>query len=251
MHVNVDEKTKKNTTKKIIFIGDSLTKGRPGLSYVEILQQQLPQYTLINYGKNGDTVISLYQRLTKTQFDSDIDIAFLWIGTNDVLTYLAKPWSMIPKIVLHQPWARTQQEFTKYYQKILNMLSSQIRHIVTVSLLFIGEDLTNQWNKRLQELSDNIKTLSNTVSNIHFLDIRKKIVARYPSSANSTYLPSSWVLLFDNFLYKTPQDINIKSQERNLHFTLDGVHLNLTGTQYIVETFQQKIMQLSSKKTQA
>ena len=234
---------------KIIFVGDSLTKGRPGLSYVEMLQQQLPQHTIINYGKNGDSVVSLYYRMKKTPLEKNIDIAFLWVGINDVLTYIAEPWSLIPKIVLNQPWARTKKEFHEYYQKILDLLHPNVHYIVTVSLLFIGEDITNKWNKQLEELSKIINTLSDPRQNIHFLDLRKNFLLQYPSASPSEYTPSSWVLLFDGFLHKTPQEIDTKSKERKLHFTIDGVHLNSAGTHYIAEVFHDTITKLIQHKT--
>ena len=48
---------------KIAFFGDSLTEGIPGASYFQILKDRLPNENLINFGKGGDTVISLYRRV--------------------------------------------------------------------------------------------------------------------------------------------------------------------------------------------
>ncbi|MEE8605369.1 MAG: SGNH/GDSL hydrolase family protein, partial [Candidatus Aminicenantaceae bacterium] len=76
---------------KIAFMGDSLTEGVVGASYFDILQDTLSQHELLNYGKGGDTVISLFRRLSRMGFESNMDIGFLWIGANDV--FVKTRWS--------------------------------------------------------------------------------------------------------------------------------------------------------------
>jgi hypothetical protein len=65
---------------RILCFGDSLTRGFPGSSYFAILQEQLLEDTLFNYGKGNDTVVSLYRRISAVHFDQPLDIAFLWIA---------------------------------------------------------------------------------------------------------------------------------------------------------------------------
>ena len=79
----------------IIFFGDSLTEGIPGVSYYNILKEKLPQHNLGNCGKGGDTVISLLRRIKKMNISQTYDIAFLWIGTNDVLVHVSKKFPLI------------------------------------------------------------------------------------------------------------------------------------------------------------
>lgn len=73
---------------KIGLIGDSLTEGRPGVSFINILKDRYPNMTLVNLGKPGESVKSLHTRLTKTKLDADYDLSFLWIGVNDVYSKL-------------------------------------------------------------------------------------------------------------------------------------------------------------------
>ena len=50
--------------RKIVCLGDSLTFGNIGYSYIDFLNKQsCDKY--INKGKNGDTLIGLYNRLNK------------------------------------------------------------------------------------------------------------------------------------------------------------------------------------------
>ena len=71
---------------KIICLGDSLTFGNVGYSYIHFLDKKSNnQY--VNKGKNGDTVSGVYSRLkkliNKSKYNSEIYI--LGIGTNDIL----------------------------------------------------------------------------------------------------------------------------------------------------------------------
>lgn len=67
---------------KIAFLGDSLTAGHPGASFLTRLRRLRPEHELLDYGRAGDTVPALLERLARTELAA-VDLAFLWIGTND------------------------------------------------------------------------------------------------------------------------------------------------------------------------
>ena len=90
---------------KIAFYGDSLTEGLIGASYIEILREKLPEYTLLNYGKNGDTVLSLYRRIVKMKSLEPVDLAFLWVGVNDVFIKVSWHYPLF-KTLLRKPWVK-------------------------------------------------------------------------------------------------------------------------------------------------
>ncbi len=60
---------------KIAFFGDSLTEGFSGMAYFSLLQQRFPKFELFNYGKGGDTVISLLKRIESTAVPSKLNLA--------------------------------------------------------------------------------------------------------------------------------------------------------------------------------
>ena len=68
----------------IAFIGDSLTVGSPGVSYFDLLGRQLPGHTLVRYARGGDSVIDAHRRVAGLKVEDPFDLAFLWIGVNDV-----------------------------------------------------------------------------------------------------------------------------------------------------------------------
>jgi lysophospholipase L1-like esterase len=67
---------------RVAFLGDSLTEGHPGESFLRRLARLLPDDELLNRGRAGDTVPSLLARL-RADGVPPADAAVLWIGTND------------------------------------------------------------------------------------------------------------------------------------------------------------------------
>lgn len=215
---------------KIAFIGDSLTEGIVGASYFDILQDKLPRHELLNYGKGGDTVISLFRRLHKINFTPPLDIGFLWIGVNDVFVKTSRFFPLIKRL-RGQTWAKTYPEFQEYYRSILEFLQDKMTHIFVLSPLFIGEDLDNTWNKELATLSKIMRDLSTTYPNVEFVDLREHFIPQLASKKISPYVPKNIVRAI----------LEKKALERGLHFTIDGVHLNRAGAEMVAEVLWEKI----------
>jgi lysophospholipase L1-like esterase len=227
--------------KRIAFFGDSLTEGFPGASYFEILKKRLPNCNLLNYGKGGDTVISLYQRLKSSQPNEPVDIAFLWVGVNDVFVKISSSYPII-KILKKQPWVREHEKFEHYYHLILEILCQGAKRIITVPPLFMGEDINNSWNKEIAELSGIIEKASASYENVEYLDLRKIIFPKLKDKKVSEYLPESATrVALDVILLKQKEQYDKKSSERGLLFTLDGVHLNSRGAEIVANIFLELI----------
>jgi len=230
----------------IAFWGDSLTEGFPGASCFEIFKKRLPGYKLFNYGKGGDTVISLYQRLKSLQFNNPVDLAFLWVGVNDVFVKISSSYPII-KTINRQPWSREHEEFEHYYHQTLELLCRGTRRVITVPPLFMGEDINNSWNKEIEELARIIEKVSASYENVEYLDLRKIIFPKLADKKVSEYLPTSATrVALDLILLKQIEQIDKKSSERDLFFTLDGVHLNSRGAEVVVDAFLDTIRKLSS-----
>ena len=83
-------------TKKILFIGDSITEGKIGIGYVDIIQQYFPEFQCKNYGRGGDTISGIFTRLLKILKTSteNYDIIVIEAGHNDLfLPYVKKKWN--------------------------------------------------------------------------------------------------------------------------------------------------------------
>jgi lysophospholipase L1-like esterase len=226
---------------KIAFIGDSLTEGVVGASYFDLLDKKLPQHELSNYGKGGDTVISLFRRLHEIDFKSPIDIGFLWIGVNDV--FVKTSWFFpMRKRLRGQPWAKSHKQFQEYYRSLLALLQDNITHIFTLPPLLIGEDLDNAWNKEVTVLSQIIHDLSVSYPNVEFVDLREHFIPQLTTKNISPYIPKSFFrVIFDALFVKTPEELEKKATEKGLHFTIDGVHLSKAGAEKVADVLLEKI----------
>jgi lysophospholipase L1-like esterase len=223
--------------KRIAFFGDSLTEGFPGVAYFDILEKALPDHELLNYGKGGDTVISIYRRTLDLQLDKPSDIAFLWIGTNDVFAKISWFYPIL-KTLSKQPWAANHAEFERQYHLLLKYLCRFATRVITVPPVFMGEDLHNKWNKEMGKLSGIIKKVSNSYDTVEFLDLGKIFYAKLEGKPLSNYLPKSAArVIMDVLLLQEDDQIDRKSRERGLHYTLDGVHLNSKGAEIVAEAF--------------
>ena len=241
----MDTKDKRHLSERsIAFWGDSLTEGFPGASYFKILKQRLPEYELLNYGKGGDTVISLYQRLRRLQLNEPVSIVFLWVGVNDVFVNISPSYPII-KTINKQPWSKEHEEFERYYHLTLEILCQGANRVITVPPLFMGEDMNNQWNKEIEKLSRIIEKVSASYENVEYLDLRKIIFPKLVDQNVSEYLPESATrVALDVILLKQTEQIDKKSSERGLLFTLDGVHLNSRGADLVAEIFLETIKSL-------
>ena len=220
----------------IAFFGDSLTQGTIGASYFTPLEQKLAQHTLFNYGQNGDTVRSLLNRMKKMDFSERYDLCFVWVGTNDIHVNVSRSFPLM-KILLHQPWTPDCESFKICYQHLLEFLQPHCKTIITVSPLFIGEDLNNSWNQQLTILGNIINDLSHQYPHVQFLNLQRIFKNNQKTTPSPFYQKKIMGTIIDSLLYSTPEKIEQRAQQRNLQYTIDGIHLNSTGAKLVADTF--------------
>jgi lysophospholipase L1-like esterase len=226
----------------IAFIGDSLTKGIPGSSYVTILRSRLPQHRLLNLGKGNDTVVSLYRRLSRLRCgDTPFDIAFLWVGVNDIDR--DSSWAFrVANALRRQPRSRDLDDFRLYYGKILDILCQNAVWIVAVSPLLKGEDIHNRWNQELSAYAEVVRGLSMQDEQMEYLDLRQRFFSRLATQRVTDYsLKSPLSVGLDALTLRSDAQVDEMAAKRGLHLTLDGVHLNSAGAFLVAEAFLEVI----------
>jgi lysophospholipase L1-like esterase len=227
---------------KVGLVGDSLTEGRPGVSFVKILQGQYPHITFENLGKPGETVKSLHERLSKTPIASDYDLIFLWIGVNDVYSKLLS--------VQAQPVSKDLEEFRDMFQKVVEIVVHSSKHVVIVSAAIIGENLNSKPTKDLKELNEVIHSISSNYPQVHFLDLHSFFRKHLSQTKSSDYLNTNVMrVMIDALFYKDPKRIDRLSMKRGLHLTLDGIHLNSKGATLVAEEYAIVINHLLYKES--
>jgi lysophospholipase L1-like esterase len=228
---------------RIAFVGDSLTQGIPGCSYLKILRERLPDCRLVNLGVGNDTVISAYRRIRRIaglHVDEPFDMAFLWVGVNDVARE-AKWWVRLANALRRQPRPRDTDEFTSYYGRALDVLCRLSRRVVAVSPSIRGEDIDNRWNRELGTLAGIIEDLAARRGQVSYLDVRASLLQALDGKPMSSYRPKTHQILLDGLTLQKRAQIDRKAAERGLHLTLDGVHLNGAGAELVAERFLEAI----------
>jgi lysophospholipase L1-like esterase len=230
---------------KIAFFGDSITEGLPGTAYIELLREKLSGHELLNFGKGGDTVLSLFKRIQNLDLPENLDISFVWVGVNDVIvkTSWIYPWL---RRMRRQQWSRSVEEFRSHYRGLLDFLSVRTMHLLTAPPLFIGEDVGNEWNRRLEDLSRIISEQTDVCSNGDFIDLRGILFPLLAGKDVCPFVPTTGIQAVRNVLFGSSQD-NKDDQEngRELFYTIDGIHLNNEGARIVAdvlfEAVQRKI----------
>jgi lysophospholipase L1-like esterase len=230
---------------QVAFYGDSLTEGNFGVSFLDILRRKLPSYELLNYGEGGDTVLSLYDRILHMQPTEQTDLAVLWIGINDIFGSMTWLYRVINKI-RKKRYASIREEWNSFYLAILDALLESSKGIIAIPPFLLGEDPDSKWNRMLGELGADIRAFSDEFEKVVFLDLRGPFIAKLNERKRSTYLPTSMIqFMRDKWTCTTIEEVDRRSSERGLSFTLDGVHLNSKGAEMVTDFLKDSIEKMS------
>jgi len=222
---------------KILFLGDSITEGNPGVSYVDQFKKET-SHQCINRGKGGDTVSSLYRRVKAMDDLASYDRIVLFVGINDVfgqITLIHK----IFKYAKRQVWAKDLKSFIHQYRVLLEFLIKKNAHILILPPLLIGEDISNPYNQTLVRYREGINELATTYS-VGYIDAYKKMVDYLEDKSPSNYLPLSLIEIYQDTKLDSSQMMNT-SLKRGLFLTIDGVHLNEVGASMITSLLKEAI----------
>lgn len=114
---------------RVVCLGDSLTAGEYGGSYVEALRRLRPDLTLINAGVGGDTVLNLLARLDRDALAHQPDGVLLIVGGNDAISYSQPKTRSYYKFNKKVPdGIVTPELFARTYRELLERL--HLAHVV-------------------------------------------------------------------------------------------------------------------------
>lgn len=219
----------------IIAIGDSITFGSVGYSYLKYMPIKV-----INKGINGDCVLGLYRRLKKLLNDSHYSSAetfIIEIGINDVflqeLGNVSPYWRMCyflrPKIFGYH-YCIDDTEFQEVYEKVICLLKDYHKKIILVGL-----PKTEFKNKELKNLNIIINQRNKLIKDIagkydvKFIDTYSLMEKLAVIKKGNGYAWGKLNLMrcVDSFLFLLlPPLKDLFSKMRNLNLTVDGIHFN-------------------------
>jgi lysophospholipase L1-like esterase len=196
----------KPKTQKVIFFGDSITQlgAKPG-GYIVRMKDALDKknlgsdYDLIGAGIGGNKVYDLYLRMDDDALAQNPDIAFIWVGVNDV-------WHKTTSGTGTDP-----DKFEKFYTAIINKFLDKHVRLFLVTPAVIGEktDFTNQQDGDLNAYSQIIRNLAQKF-HTGLVDLRET--------------------------FHTYDLRNNPGNKESGILTVDRVHLNDTGNQLVADT---------------
>ena len=217
--------------KKIIAcIGDSLTHGNIGQSWVDYLREEFPNDIFLNEGINGNTAWQVLQRLEPI-FQCKPDLIILMIGTNDALGSFDIDSGLRYKKNNNLPEVPS---FEKYKEQLVELidkigLSSKV---VLCTLPPIGENKDSLVNQHVKKFNDYIKFVADD-KNLSLLPVSDSLWLEIKSRSyqlKSDYNPKSFPLLrrvfggiFHHYLLK--QSWNDIAKAKGQWILFDQIHL--------------------------
>ena len=208
---------------RIAFLGDSLTEGHPGESYLARLRRLLPGDELRNGGRAGDTIPALLARFEHTGLEP-ADLALVWIGVNDAflgdwylpdLDELLPPDDAPPAGGPGGPGA-TGHRLRPVYDRILDLVLAQTPLVVCVPPV-----LPDPFDA--EGIAERIAGLAAMIA---------AVVARRGGRARLFDLGPAFAA----------------RRRADDHFTIDGVHLSARGADVVATTFCDLIAELREER---
>ncbi|WP_242822332.1 SGNH/GDSL hydrolase family protein [Johnsonella ignava] len=216
---------------KIICLGDSLTFGNVGYSYIHFLDKK-SNHQYVNKGKNGDTVSGMYSRLkkliNKSKYNSEIYI--LGIGTNDILLPYLRTVSLLWFLQMSlrcklMKCIEDDEIFCQKYSRVLELFYRNNKQVIIFGMPFIN--LKDFPDGRLKKRNKLIKELAYKY-HYPFIDIYKLQKENIGEKSCAYTWKYRLLIRFMDAILMTlfPFTKDYFAKIRGLSTTVDGVHFN-------------------------
>lgn len=230
---------------KILCIGDSLTYGNVGYSYIPFLNKN---FLTINKGLNGDTLYGVSNRLRKMLDNrgNDFDLIILGIGTNDIFLPYLKGVDSYWKLQMSfrckiKKCIEKDLEFSSRFETLLKMINSSGKKAIIFGMPYIN--LIEFPNDIIIGRNQQIKSLCEKFG-YDFIDIftlQKDVL----SQERKVY---SWKWSFLTrigdaiVMMLFPESKDWFAKKRELVQTVDGVHFSSKTASLLAKEIEQKIV---------
>ncbi len=236
----------KNNQRVIACIGDSLTHGNIGQSWVDYLRKDFPNDVFLNEGINGNTAWQVIQRVDPI-LSCKPDIVILMIGSNDAMGSFNVNSGLRYKRNNNLPEVPSFEKYKEQLQELLERLSD-IPKIAVCTIPPLGENKDSLANQHVKKFNNFIE-LTSRHYNIDLLPISESI---WLDTASRTYpLKSDYnanevkILrrifggIFHHYLYKKSWNQIAKSKGQWILF--DQIHLNERGANIVFKIVKKYI----------
>lgn len=224
------EIVRKDSASVTACFGDSITAGRPGVSYTRYLRNG--QFR--NFGLGGDTLTGLSKRVKDSLEKGRWGRYILQIGANDILLpFLLKysdRWNAVVRRLLERGSVPAAEAglFEREYAELLRILSGH--EIIVVGIPCLGENLRGELNGKADKYNISIRRLCRefSVPFVDFKDRQREAIGCRPAASDYFFHRDNRMMSLDSLWTAFGLSAYL-SRRRGLAVTVDGVHLNDIG----------------------
>jgi len=226
--------------KVVVFMGDSITHGKIGVNYVEMIKERFLSESIefINAGKNSELTWNLLQRVDKV-IQCDPDIVTILVGTNDANASMSE--KTMKSYVKRMKLPRDPD--IDWYRDSLSSLIDSLKEntsakIALISIPTIGEDSRDAAFGRSAEYSRIVQEVSKE-EEVAYLPLHELMVERLESSqSRATYPYRKYFIgilkvIINHYLLRREWDDIASASGFSLH--VDYLHLNTAGAKLVAD----------------
>mmetsp|Transcript_32373 Transcript_32373/g.76862 ORF Transcript_32373/g.76862 Transcript_32373/m.76862 type:complete len:260 (-) Transcript_32373:354-1133(-) len=226
-----------------LFLGDSHTQGDLGHDWVRDIGNILPDVELLNHGVNGDLSMNVCKRLDAIyETLSDLDVAVLLVGTNDVLSqhFTLFRWIYFWGKGLRKG-SSSLEAYTENVGSAIASLSSKSKLVVVLTIPPIGENLKSDMNQTVCKYNSVLTQVATGHDNVRLLDFYEACVQYFASEETSVPATQPWSsfqllsrMLVCSWRHNFGQSWDALSHLLGNRLLTDYVHLNDTAASLLV-----------------
>ncbi len=230
---------------KILCIGDSLTYGNVGYSYIPFLHKNLK---IINKGLNGDTLYGVSNRLRKMLDNSgdDFDLIILGVGTNDIFLPYLKEVDSYWKLQMSfrckiKKCIEDDLEFSREFETLMKLIYSSGKKTIIfgsphVNLIKFPNDILIRRNQKIK--------LACEKYGFDFIDIYKLQTEMLPREVKVYSWKWSFLTRILDAISMSlfPKSKDWLAKKRGLVQTVDGAHLSSITAKLLAKEIEGKII---------
>jgi lysophospholipase L1-like esterase len=215
---------------KLAFLGDSLTWGGYGGSFMAELSPRLPHHELTNAGEGGNTVINLLRRLDGV-LEQEPDGIFVMVGGNDAISHSQPKTRRYYEIVQQVPGgAVSPTVFVQAYRDLLTRIQlAQVQVWAGLPPIEYNRaviDTLRAYNQMAQETAQALGV--DTLDLMQLLPPPDSVPDRPP-------LDQAAISLVGRRLRQGWADFEAERDRNGFTFTFDGLHLTPDAASTVAE----------------
>ena len=225
----------------VVFLGDSIVRGRASVDFVDLLRPKFPNLELINGGENGDLSYDTRERLVHVVSTDPVGVVIM-IGTNDARAMLMENSNEVARRTQNHPQPPSLAFFSENLQRILDDLSTHTHAAIGVcSLPPLGEKIESEANLQIRQFNNVISDLT-AHADATYIPVYEALLERLHTTEGlqGRDFQGSWRFsassLTQHFLIGRSFD---QIASRNGYaLTPDGMHLNSTAAEIVAEAVE-------------